>query len=188
MILSMLALCILAASCGTTTSTTGTTDGTTAGTTTTTTTTTTAHQAHADVPVTINTAFMTQYPDATNVMWSPYDKVVVPIDWEMTGWPALDGGDYVVTFERAGQKYYAWYDASGTWIGTTSMLTNHSNLPVAVSTLLSTKYSGYNIEKIEQEWDKSRTVYEIKLKKSDDDKIKLHVTEQGAVLKEKMKD
>lgn len=203
MILSMLVLGLLATSCGTTTTTTaGTTDNTVTtdntGTasvatttdtgTTVTTTTTTAHAAHADVPATITTTFSTRYPNATAVTWQTYDKVTIPIDWEMTGWPTLNTGDYVVQFEQDGHPYYAWYDADGTWIGSSALLADHSNLPAPVRDLLVQKYNGYTIEKVEQEWDKEGNKYEIKLKKTDDDKVKLHVTDQGVVLKEKKKD
>jgi hypothetical protein len=183
-ILGMLAVALVALACGsyrTTTTTATTTVDTTIATTTT-------HQALADVPVVITTTFTTQYPNATNVIWSPYDRIELPIDWEMTGWPALDTNDYVVEFDMNGQKYYAWYDASGKWIGSSSMLANHGNLPAPVRDLLLQKYNGYTIEKVEQEFDAAGTRYEIKLKKSDEDKVKLHVNEQGVVLKEKLKD
>lgn len=194
----MLAVALVAFSCGTTTTTTTDTTGTTGttGTTTATTTTsdttrvttTTTHTAQGNVPAVITTTFSAKYPNATNVTWSPYDRVTIPIDWEMTGWPALDAGDYVVEFDMDGQHYYAWYDASGRWIGSSSMLANHGDLPQAVRDLLVRQYSGYTIEKVEREWDDNRMVYELKLKKTDDDKVKLHVSEQGAVLKEKKKD
>lgn len=188
----MLAVALVAFSCGTTTTTTTGTDATaTTGmgnTDTTVVTTTTVHTAQADVPAVITTTFTTRYPNATNVVWSPYDRVTIPIDWEMTGWPVLDAGDYVVEFDQDGQHYYAWYDASGKWIGSSSMLANHGDLPKAVRDLLMTKYSGYTIDKVEREYEEERMVYEIKLKKTDDDKVKLHVSEQGVILKEKLKD
>ena len=174
--LSLLALSLTVLSCGS--SRTGTT----------TTTTTTAHEARTDAPVAITTTFTNQYPTATNVVWLPYEQVAVPIDWEMTSWSVLDAGDYVAQFDMNGQKYYAWYDASGTWIGSTAPVMDTGTLPAAVRDMLSTKYSGYTIDKVQKEFEKSRTMYEIKLKKTDDDKIKLLVDEQGNVLKEKLKD
>lgn len=145
-------------------------------------------QAQSGTPTNIVTSFRTKYPDANNVTWSPYDKVTPPIDWEMTGWNALKPGAYVAEFEMDGQKYYAWYDASGTWIGSSSMLANHGDLPKAVRDVLVSKYNGYTIDKVEREYDDKRMVYEVRLKKSDNDKVKLHLSEQGAVLKEKKKD
>jgi hypothetical protein len=174
--LSLVALSLIALSCGS--SRTGTT----------TTTTTTAHEARTGAPVAITTTFTSQYPTATNVIWAPYEQVAAPIDWEMTGWTTMDAGDYVVQFEMDGQKYVAWYDASGDWIGSAVPVSDHGTLPAAVRDMLSTKYSGYAIDKVQKEFEKSRTLYEIKLKKTDDDKIKLLVDEQGNVIKEKLKD
>lgn len=201
-ILSLLVVAAVAFSCSSTrtTSTTTTSDNAarmdtaTADVTTTTAPTTapatdTAMQtAGAGTPTVIITSFQTRYPTATNATWSPYDRVAIPIDWEMTGWTPLKQGDYVVEFDQDGQHYYAWYDASGKWIGSSSMLANHGDLPKAVRDLLVSKYNGYTITKVEREYDDSGTKYELKLKKTDDDEVKLHVSEQGAVLKEKRKD
>lgn len=145
-------------------------------------------QTQSGTPTVIVTSFRTRYPNASNATWSPYDRVQIPIDWEMTGWPALDAGDYVVEFDQDGQHYYAWYDASGKWIGSSSLLANHGDLPKAVRDLLVSKYNGYTIQKVEREYEDARMVYEVKLKKTDDDEVKLHVSEQGTVLKEKKKD
>lgn len=162
-LLSLLAVALVAFSCGTTTtSTTGTDTTATVATTTVDTTavaTTTAPAAQGDVPTVITTTFTTRYPNATNTVWSPYDRVVIPIDWEMTGWPALDAGDYVVEFDQDGQHYYAWYDASGKWIGSSSMLANHGDLPKPVRDLLVSKYNGYTIDKVEREYEEARMVY-----------------------------
>jgi hypothetical protein len=207
-ILSLLAVAVVAFSCSSTRTTTTTSDNaaradtatadvattTTTPVTTPTTTTPTTDTSTGTLPTgtgtptVIITSFQTKYPNAANVTWSPYDKVTVPIDWEMTGWTPLDAGDYVAEFDMNGQKYYAWYDASGKWIGSSSMLANHSDLPKAVRDLLVSKYNGYTIDKVEREFDDNHTVYEIRLKKTDDDKVKLHVSEQGMVLKEKKKD
>lgn len=174
-ILSLVALSAVVLSCGSPQTTTSTT-------------TTTAHEAHVTVPAGIQTSFTAQYPNAANVVWSPHEQVTVPIDWELTGWATMDAGDYVARFDMDGQKYYAWYDAKGDWIGTAVALNDPSALPQAVKDLLTTKYSGYNVESVQREIEKNRTAFEIKLKKSDDDKIKLLVDENGAVLKEKLKD
>lgn len=146
-----------------------------------------AMQAQSTTPDVIITTFQAKYPNATNVTWSPYNRVEIPIDWEMTGWPALDTGDYVAEFDLDGQRYYAWYDATGTWIGSSAMLAAHGNLPKPVRDLLVRKYNGYTISKVDQEYDAGGTKYEIKLKKGDKDEVKLHVSDKGQVLKEKKK-
>src|SRR5436190_2152570 len=67
------------------------------------------------VPADMQTSFSTQYPGATNVVWSTYDaNVALPIDWDLTGWSALDNNDYVVRFNMDNEDYYAWYDTDGT--------------------------------------------------------------------------
>ena len=204
-ILSLLVIAVVAFSCSSTRTTTTSTsdnaarmDTATADVSTTTTTPATTTpatdtsmrtgQTGTGAPAVVISTFQTRYPNATNVTWSPYDKVTIPIDWEMTGWTPLKPGDYVVEFDQDGQHYYAWYDASGRWIGSSSVLANQSDLPKAVRDVLVSKYSGYNIDKVEREYDDNRMVYEIRLKKTDDDKVKLHVSEQGMVLKEKRKD
>lgn len=174
-ILGLAALTVVLLSCGSPQTTTSTTS-------------TTAHEAHAIVPAGINTTFMAQYPTATNVVWSPYEQVAIPIDWDLTGWATMDAGDYVARFDMDGQKYYAWYDANGDWIGTAVSFSDPSALPQAVKDVLNTKYSGYNVESIQRETEKNRTAYEIKLKRNDDDKVKLLIDENGAILKEKLKD
>ncbi|HYE53256.1 MAG TPA: PepSY-like domain-containing protein [Chitinophagaceae bacterium] len=140
------------------------------------------------IPDNLQTSFTTQYPNATNITWAAYDVAVVPIDWEMTGWTALDASDHAVSFDMDGQRYYAWYDSDGTWIGSTYVVNDYSKLPAAVQSVINTKYSGYTIQKVHQEMWKDQLAYEIKLKRTDDDKVKLIVDNQGNILKEKLKD
>lgn len=140
------------------------------------------------VPSNLQPVFLAQYPNASNVTWAAYDIALVPIDWEMTGWTVLDPSDHAVTFDLDGQRYLAWYDADGTWIGSTYVVNDYAKLPAAVQSVINTKYSGYTIQKVHQEMWKDQMAYEIKLKKTDDDKVKLLVDSQGNILKEKLKD
>src|SRR5205809_8020198 len=57
------------------------------------------------------TTFTTQYPTARHAVWTAYDPAVVPIDWELTGWPTLTTNDYVVRFNMDNSDYYGYYDA-----------------------------------------------------------------------------
>jgi hypothetical protein len=139
-------------------------------------------------PNNLQTVFVTQYPSASNVVWAQYDATIVPIDWELAGWSALDADDYAVTFVMDNQPYVAWYDSDGTWIGSTYVIDDYTKLPAAVQTTLNTKYSGYAIQKVHQEMWKDKQAFEIKLKKTDDDKVKLLVDKDGNVIKEKLKD
>jgi hypothetical protein len=142
---------------------------------------------NVDVPLTIRSGFAVNYPDASNVVWNRYDAAIVPIDWEMTGWTALDTDDYAVSFDMGGSKYYAWYDSNGELVGTAYAVTDHTKLPGAVTTLLNNNYKGYTIDAIQREMWRSNTAYELKLSQGDK-KIKLLVDSNGSVIKEKAND
>ena len=72
----------------------------------------------------VRTTFVTAYPSATNVVWYNYnqDQLFVPIDWELVGWDAVGPDDYVASFDMNGERYYAWYDADGTWVDRKSVV------------------------------------------------------------------
>jgi hypothetical protein len=160
---------------------TDTTTTTTDGTTTTTTTGT------VTVPATLETSFRTQYPNASNIVWSNYDAAVeVPIDWELTGWSTLDNQDYLVRFDLDNENYYAWYDSDGNWIGSAYIMKDHSGLPAPVSAVVNEKYAGYTIKSVNREFQKDRMAYEIEMEK-DNSKVKMLVDADGNVIKEKMK-
>jgi uncharacterized membrane protein YkoI len=139
------------------------------------------------VPAGIQTTFTTQYPTATNVLWSKHDTMtVVPIDWEMAGWTTMDADDYLVRFDMDNENYYAWYDSDGNWIGSAYVLKDHTQLPAAVNTVITNKYAGYSIIGVNREFQKDRVAYEIEMKK-DNSKVKLLVDADGNIIKEKMK-
>jgi hypothetical protein len=154
----------------------------------TTTTTSTADNAAFGAPTSMQTTFSTQYPNASGVTWSRFDAATTPIDWELTDWPALTTNDYVVTFNMGNDRYYAWYTANGEWVGTAHAITDHNTLPEGVRNVLNTQFTGYKIDKIERELWKDRLAYEIKLKRGDDDKVKLLIDSNGTILKQKLKD
>jgi len=137
-----------------------------------------------DVPTGIQTTFTTQYPTAGNVIWSTYDVTTLPIDWELSGWPAMDEGDYLATFTLNNDKYYAWYDSNGDWIGTAYVISDYKSLPSAINTMINDKYPGYTITEVNREMQKDRMAYEIQLK-SGDSKAKLLVDENGNIIKQK---
>lgn len=138
------------------------------------------------VPTGIRSSFAVSYPDATNVVWNSFDMNAVPIDWELTGWNALDANDYAVTFNMGTDQYYAWYDADGSLIGTAYTVSDLTKLPYAVTTMLRDKYKDYTIDRVDREIVGSKTAYEVKLSQGDN-KIKLLVDSNGAILKEKVK-
>jgi hypothetical protein len=138
-----------------------------------------------DVPASVKTTFVTAYPTASDVAWTMYDVSVVPIDVELAGWPALDQGDYVATFNMNGDTYYAYYDANGEWIGTAFVITDYKLLPNPINTMITTKYAGYTITKVDRVMQKDRIAYEVQLKNGDS-KAKILVDENGNIIKEKM--
>jgi hypothetical protein len=154
----------------------------------TTTTTTSDNEAFA-VPAAVSKSFTTQYPNATNVVWSAYDVATAPIvDWELTGWSPMDARDYMVTFTVDGQNYYGWYEDTGNWIGSAYVISDYNTLPEAITTTINTKFAGYSIDRVQREFWKDHIAYEIKLKKSDDDKVKLLLDANGNIIKQKDKD
>ena len=132
-------------------------------------------------------AFDLQYPSAANVSWSMYDpNVIIVNDWDMTGWSAIDAEDYVVQFDMDGERYYAWYDTNGEWIGTAYAVRDFTVLPEMIKTELNVKYPGYTISSANKEFHKDRVAYEVVLKNGDSKQIVL-MDLNGVVLKSKMK-
>ena len=136
-----------------------------------------------EVPAATRTTFEAKYPTASNVNWSHYQITMVPVEWEWTGWPAMDTNDYVASFNMDGSDYWVWYDDGGSWIGTVTKI-NNSDLPPAVNKMLQSQYAGYTVVSVEKENNKDRTAYEIKMEKGND-KMKLLVDENGRILKKK---
>ena len=137
------------------------------------------------VPSGIRSSFATQYPTAANITWSTYDAINVPIDWDLNGWPTLDQGDYVAIFNINNDKYYAWYDSDGTWIGTAYAVSDYKSLPSAINTMLNDKFPGYTISSVNREMQKDHLAYEIQLKNGDS-RAKVLVDENGNIIKQKM--
>jgi len=167
-IMSLLTAAIVMASCSTTKTSTS------------------ADAAYGGMPQAIRMDFERHYPDATNIVVTNYDASIVPIDWELTDWSPLDASDYVVTFNMGNDKYYAWYDTEGTWIGSAYALQATSILPSAVSTTLNSQFSGYTIETLQKETWKDRTAYELRLVNADK-RLKVLIDANGNVIKQKDK-
>jgi hypothetical protein len=138
------------------------------------------------VPTETQTVFTTQYPGATNVVWTNYDVNMVPIDWELAGWTAIDDDDYLVRFDMDNEKYYAWYDSDGNWIGTAYVVADYKSLPASVHTTLGSQFPSYTISSVNREFHKDRVAYEIEMKNGDS-KVKLLVDANGNIIKQKTK-
>jgi hypothetical protein len=142
----------------------------------------------ASAPDDIQKSFSSQYPTAGDVSWSAYDATVSPIiDWDLNGWTTMDQGDYVATFNLNNDKYYAWYDSNGAWIGTAYAVSDYKSLPAAINTTINDKFAGYTISSVNREMQKERMAYEITLKNGDN-KAKILVDESGNILKQKTAD
>ena len=137
-----------------------------------------------DVPPATRSNFESKYPNASNVTWTYYSEPYSAIDWEWTSWPVADDKDYLVRYNWEGLDYYSWYDENGDWIGTTSVITNYSNLPAAVNSRLNKDFNGYSVTAVDKENDKNREAYEIDLEKGTD-KAKVLIAADGTVLKKK---
>src|SRR5678809_1603326 len=107
------------------------------------------------VPTEIKSAFSTQYPTATNVVWSAYDASAAPlVDWDLNGWTALGEGAYIATFNMNNDTYYSWYGRDNEWIGTAYAITDYKGLPPAINSLLNDKLAGYTISSVNREMKK----------------------------------
>ncbi|HEY2722242.1 MAG TPA: PepSY-like domain-containing protein [Chitinophagaceae bacterium] len=142
-------------------------------------------EGNGNVPAAIQSSFNSQYPTATDVMWTPYDANNLPIDWTLTGWNDVGDGAYVSTFTLDDNQYYSWYDASGNWIGSTYAIRDYSTLPSPVSTTISGKFPGYTITSVNSELQKDKMNYEITLKNADG-KAKVVIDSNGNIVKQKM--
>jgi hypothetical protein len=85
-----------------------------------------------------------------------------------------------------GEKYYAWYDNTGEWIGSAYAVNNFTALPEMVKTEINAKYPGYTISSVNKEFHKERVAYEVVLTNGDQKQIVL-MDLNGVVLKSKMK-
>ena len=132
-------------------------------------------------------AFYDQYPNATNVVWSSYDpNVVILNDWELAEYGTLDGSDYAVAFDMDNERYYAWYDQDGNWVGSAYVVRDYTTLPSAVHSTIRAQFPSYTITSVNREYKRDRTCYEVVLKR-DDSKVVLLLDANGNVLKQKSK-
>ncbi|HKC34612.1 MAG TPA: PepSY-like domain-containing protein [Chitinophagaceae bacterium] len=136
-------------------------------------------------PDNVRTSFQAKYPSASNVTWSPY-KPYDRINWEWTGWPSMDTSYYAVNYTVDNKPHMSWWDKVGSWMGSSSVLEDSTMLPDPVKKTLKNNYTGYKITSIDEENDKNRTVYEIKLEKGDAH-ARILVDKNGKILKKDTK-
>jgi hypothetical protein len=136
-------------------------------------------------PDNVRTAFQTKYPNAADVSWSAY-KPYERINWEWTGWPSMDTSYYVVNYKMDNRNFWSWWDRNTSWIGSSSVIEDSTMLPDPVKKTIKNNYAGYKITSIDEENDKNRTAYEIKLEKGDAH-AKILVDKSGKILKKDAK-
>jgi hypothetical protein len=116
-----------------------------------------------------------------------YDPdVIILNDWDLTGWTVIDADDYVVQFDMDGERYYAWYDTNGDWVGSAYTVKDFTALPDMVRTEINAKYPGYTISSVNKEFHKERVAYEVVLTNGTAKQLVL-MDLNGVVLKSKMK-
>ena len=130
-------------------------------------------------------AFQTKYPNATDVNWSAY-KPYERINWEWTGWPSMDSSYHAVNYKMDNRNFWSWWDKNNNWIGSSSVVEDSTMLPDPVKKTIKNNYSGYKITSIDEENDKNRTAYEIKLEKGDAH-ARILVDKNGKILKKDAK-
>ena len=132
-------------------------------------------------------AFNDQYPGATNVVWSSYDpSVVILNDWELAEYNTLDASDYAVAFDMDNERYYAWYDRNGNWIGSAYAVRDYTTLPSAVHATIRSQFPSYTIKSVNREYKRDRICYEVVLRR-DDSKVVVLVDNEGNILKQRTK-
>ena len=132
-------------------------------------------------PDNVRVAFQTKYPNASDVSWSAY-KPYERINWEWTGWPSMDSTYYVVNYKMDNRSFWSWWDRNTNWIGSSSVIEDSTMLPDPVKKTIKNNYAGYKITSIDEENDKNRTAYEIKLEKGDA-RARILVDMNGKILK-----
>ena len=77
-------------------------------------------------------------------------------------------------------------DRNTNWIGSSSVIEDSTMLPDPVKKTIKNNYAGYKITSIDEENDKDRTAYEIKLEKGDAH-VRILVDKNGKILKKDAK-
>ena len=135
------------------------------------------------VPDQVRASFQAKNPQASNVVWYKYQDM--KDDYTET-YPGLyDQSDYYVTYHANNIDYVTWYTPTGEWVMTTNTISN-DKLPAPALKALQDAYNGYTVAKVDEDRYKDGTRYDVKLTKGDE-KLKVHVTADGQILKVKDK-
>ena len=119
-----------------------------------------------DVPSVVLNAFMTTYPQATDVEWE------------------LKLNVYNVGFEIGKTDHEAWYDPSGKILKHKEDVKIHA-LPVAVSEAVKKEFPDYKLDDADRIEENGNVFYLIELDGTPNDRI-LHVSPDGKILENKI--
>lgn len=132
-------------------------------------TTSTYRAADATVVVSTNpaaTVFLTQYPNATDVVWTTYDPVLItPVDWQLIGYAPLNANARLVHFTQDKDNYYVLYDQNGYRVASAVVLTDFNVIPSAAKEVLTLRYPAYTVTGLSRVTMTSRMAYEVEMKK-----------------------
>ncbi|RFN59064.1 PepSY-like domain-containing protein [Marixanthomonas ophiurae] len=103
-----------------------------------------------DVPNSVLSNFQKENPNATDVEWEK----------EMD--------NYKVEFDQDSQEYEIWYSTSGTMVKMEQDITENM-LPKAITSVISSKYSGYKVDDCEKITKDNKTTYKVELENGTDE-------------------
>jgi hypothetical protein len=90
-----------------------------------------AQKKVAQVPSVVNSAFTSQYPQASLKSWT------------------MDKGQYIATFKYDNREWTAHYSAEGNWLRSERNIKNMANVPYSVrAAIKSSKYASYHVDAI----------------------------------------
>jgi len=135
------------------------------------------------VPENVRVTFQTKYPQATNVVWYKYQDMNDEYTETYPGY--YDATNYYVTYSSDNMDYVTWYTPTGEWVMTTNTIAS-DKLPAPALKALQDSYNGFTIEKVDEDRYTGGVRYDVKMTKGDE-KLKVHVTADGQILKAKEK-
>ena len=135
------------------------------------------------VPDNVRVTFQAKYPQATNVAWYKYEDM--KDEYTDTYPDFYDPANYYVVYRNDNVDYVSWYSPAGEWVMTTNTITSDKLPPAALKTLQDS-YNGYTIVKVDEDHYSGGIRYDVKMTKGDE-KLKVHITADGQILKLKDK-
>ncbi len=118
-----------------------------------------------------------EVPTAVQNAFSSENSNVTGVEWEK------EMDNYKVEFYVKGQEHEIWYSPQGKVLKKEQELMA-SDLPAAVASAISSKYSGYRVDDVEMNWMAGNTTYEVELEKGREE-LKVVFDANGKVVSER---